>query len=101
MEKPQQLPPEFSDRHDVVQTVCLWRNRTCYRIEIIKRVGKPDGPAYAALLWLEQEQGTRRILVRDVGFPWTHCETGEAALEQALEALAAKVRYVSVGEAEN
>ena len=97
MEKPQ-LPPEFSDRHDVVQTVCLWRNGTCYRIEIIRRFGKPEEHAYVALLWLEEEHGGQRRLVRDVSFPWTHSERAEDALAQALESLAAKLRYSKTGE---
>ncbi|MBZ5593224.1 MAG: hypothetical protein LAP39_13365 [Acidobacteriia bacterium] len=100
MEKPQPLPPEFSDRHDVVKTICLWRSRICYRIEILKRFGKPEESAYVALLWVEQEQGGQRRLVRDVSFPWTHHESAEAALEQALESLTAKLRYASVGESE-
>jgi hypothetical protein len=99
MEKPQQLNPEFSDRHDLVQTVCLWRSRTCYRIEIMRRSSKPE--AYVALLWVEEEQqGGHRTLVRDVSFPWTHHESAGSALEQALESLAAKLRYASVGETE-
>lgn len=99
MEKPQQLHPEFSDRHDLFQTVCLWRGRTCYRIEIMRRSGKPD--AYVALLWVEEEQqGGQRTLVRDVSFPWTHHESAETALQQALESLAAKLKYASVGETE-
>jgi hypothetical protein len=99
MEKPQQLNPEFSDRHELVQTVCLWRGRICYRIEIMGRSGKPE--AYVALLWVEEEQqGGHRTLVRDVSFPWTHHESAEAALEQALESLVAKLRYASVGETE-
>lgn len=98
MEKPQQLPPEFSDRHDVVQTICLWRNGTCYRIEIIRRFGNPEEHAYVALLWLEEEQGGQRRLVRDVSFPWTHSESAETALAQALVSLAAKLRYASTGE---
>ena len=100
MEKAQQLPPEFSDRHDVVHTICVWRNRVCYRIEILRRFGKPEENAYVALLWVEEEQGGNRRLVRDVSFPWTHHDCSEAALDQALESLAAKVRYASVGETE-
>ena len=100
MEKSQQLPPEFSDRHDVVKTICLWRNRICYRVEILRRFGKQEENAYVALLWVEQEQGGQRRLVRDVSFPWTHHESADAALEQALESLTAKLRYASVGETE-
>jgi len=97
MEKP--LQAEFSERHDLVQTVCLWRSRTCYRIEIMRRSGKPE--AYVALLWVEEEQpGGQRRLVRDVSFPWTHHESAETALEQALESLVAKLKYASVGETE-
>ena len=93
------MEPEFSDRQDLVQTVCLWRSRTCYRIEIMRRAGKPE--AYVALLWVEEEQqGGHRTLVRDVSFPWTHHESAEAALEQGLESLTAKLRYASVGETE-
>ena len=99
MEKPQQLHPEFSDRHDLVQTVCVWRGRTCYRVEIIRRLGESEG--YVALLWVEEEQpGGHRTLVRDVSFPWTHHESAETALNQALESLVAKLRYASVGETE-
>lgn len=100
MEKPQQSVPEFSDRHDVVKTICVWRNRICYRIEVLRRFGKPEDNAYVALLWVEQEQGGQRRLVRDVSFPWTHHESAESALEQALESLTAKLRYGTVGETE-
>jgi hypothetical protein len=100
MEKPQQVPPEFSDRHDVVQTICLWRSRTCYRLEILRRFGKSEENAYVAMLWVEEEQGGNRRLVRDVSFPWTHHDSAEAAVEQALESLTAKLRYASVGETE-
>lgn len=91
---------EFSDRHDVVRTVCVWRDRNCYRIEIIQRHAKPEEGAYAALLWIEEEQAGRRVLVRDVSFPWVHHESAEAALERALESLAAKLKYASDGETE-
>jgi len=77
----------------------MWRSRTCYRIEILRRFGKSEN-AYVALLWVEEEQGGNRRLVRDVSFPWTHHPSAEAAVEQALESLAAKLRYSSVGETE-
>lgn len=100
MSGPQQGNPEFSDRHEVVKTVCVWRDGTCYRIEIIRRLGKAEQGAYAALLWLEEEQAGRRVLVRDVTFPWVHYESTDSALDHAMEALAAKLRYGSAGEAE-
>jgi hypothetical protein len=98
MDNPQQRASEFSDRHDVVQTVCVWRNGTCYRIEIIRRAGKQEEGAYAALLWLEEEQAGRRVLVRDVSFPWVHHESAESALDHALGSLEAKLKYASTGE---
>jgi hypothetical protein len=100
MDKPQPRIPEFSDRHDVVKTICVWRNGTCYRIEVIQRFGKPDGQAYAALLWVEEEQAGRRVLVRDVSFPWVHHESAESALDHALESLALRLGYASTGETE-
>jgi hypothetical protein len=100
MTGPQQGNPEFSDRHELVKTVCVWRDGACYRIEIIRRLGKPEQGAYAALLWLEEEQAGRRVLVRDVKFPWVHYESADAALDHAMEALAAKLRYGSAGETE-
>jgi hypothetical protein len=90
----------FSDRHDVVQTVCVWNDGTCYRIEIIKRSERPEEHAYTTLLWVEEDQGGRRILVRDVTFPWVHRESAESALDHALESLAAKLKYASAGDTE-
>jgi hypothetical protein len=29
------------DRHDVVKVVCLWRNGTCHRIEVVGYTVKP------------------------------------------------------------
>ena len=100
MENPQTPEFPFADRHDVVRTVCVWKNGACYRIEIIQRFGKPDGQAYAALLWAEEEQAGRRVLVRDISFPWVHHESAESALNHALASLAAKFKYASVGETE-
>ena len=82
----------FSDRHDVVKTVCVWKDHACYRIEVIERAGKSKEHSYSTLLWVEQEHGPgRRILVRDVTFPWVHHESVQSALDQALESLAAKL----------
>jgi len=65
----------------------------------MRRCGKPE--AYVALLWVEEEQqGGQRTLARDVSFPWTHHDSAETALEQALESLVAKLKYASVGETE-
>ena len=100
MDKPQSSERPFADRHDVIQTVCVWKNGTCFRIEIIKRCEKPEELSYAALLWVEEEHGGKRMLVHDITFPWVHHESPEAALEHAFEALAAKIRYVSAGESE-
>ena len=101
MDKDQPVPGPLADRHDLVRTVCVWRNGTCYRIEIIRRCGDSDGQSsYAALLWAEEEQAGKRILVRDVGFPWTHHQSAEAALEIALDSLSARLRYSSTGEVE-
>jgi hypothetical protein len=45
----QQSDLPFSDRHDVVMVVCLWRNGTCHRIEVVRRVVKPgEHERYAA-----------------------------------------------------
>jgi hypothetical protein len=99
MKNPRQSESPFSDRHEVVKTVCVWRERTCYRIEIIRRISKEA--AYAALLWTEEEQGGRRVLVRDVSFSWVHHETAESAMSHAMEALAAKLQYASSGESED
>ena len=98
MKTSQESNPPFADRHDVVKTVCVWRDRTCYRIEIIKRLGRPEEPVYASLLWTEEEQGGRRILARDLTFPWVHHESAESALDHALESLAARLNYASAGE---
>ncbi len=86
MKSAPQSDSPFSDRHDVVKTVCLWRNRTCYRIEIVERVVNPGEPVtYTALLWLEQEHGPgHRVLVRDVTFPWVHHDSADSALEHAI-----------------
>jgi hypothetical protein len=91
---------EFSDRHEVVKTVCVWRDGACYRIEIIKRLGTPGELAYAALLWTEEEHEGRKVLVRDVAFPWVHHESAASALERALESLASRLKYASAGETE-
>jgi hypothetical protein len=98
MKNPEQSESPFSDRHEVVKTVCVWRDRTCYRIEIIKRISKEA--AYAALLWIEEEQGGRRVLVRDVSFTWVHHETPESAMDHAMESLTAKLTYAASGESE-
>lgn len=87
-----QTDSPFSDRHDSVKTVYVWRERTCYRIEVVRRAGISEETAYAALLWIEQEHGAgHRMLVRDVTFPWVHHESAETALDQALESLAARL----------
>jgi len=92
----------FSDRHDVVKTVCLWRNGTCYRIEIIERASNRGEPVtYTALLWLEQEQAAgRRVLVRDIAFPWVHHESAGSALEHAIGFLEARLKPAAGLEAE-
>ncbi len=82
----------FSDWHDVVRTVCFWRNGTCYRIEIIKRLEKQEEAVYAALVWVEEEHAAGRILVKDVTFPWVHRDSADAALDQALRFLAEKLQ---------
>ncbi len=91
---------EFSDRHEVVKTVCVWRDGTCYRIEIIKRLGTTEKCAFVALLWTEEKRDGTRALVRDVTFPWVHHVSAESALDCALESLAAKLRYPSTGDKE-
>jgi hypothetical protein len=90
----------FSDRHDVVRTVLVWRNKGCYRIEIIQRCAKPEEHAFAALLWTEEEHGGRRVLVRDITFPWVHRETAEAALDWALDHLATRLQPAASAENE-
>jgi hypothetical protein len=99
-EAPREAAAEFSDRHEVVRTVCVWRNGACYRIEIIKRLGPPDACAYVALLWTEEEHQGKRALVRDVAFPWVHHDNAESAFELALESLAARLTYPSTGDTE-
>ena len=102
MDTPQPNAFPFSDRHDVVKTVCLWRNGTCYRIEIISRIRRADeGAGYAALLWIEEEHGAvHRVLVRDVTFPWVHHESAESALDHAISFLEAKLEPAGPGESE-
>jgi hypothetical protein len=40
---------------------------------------------YTALLWMEKEHGAgRRVLVRDITFPWVHHESADSALEHAI-----------------
>ncbi len=92
----------FSDRHDVVKTVCLWRNGTSYRIEIIERIANlGERVTYTALLWMEQEQGVgHRVLVRDITFPWVHHESADAALGEAIGYLEARLRPPTGLEAE-
>ena len=88
------IETEFSDRHEVLRTVCVWRDGACYRIEIIKRLGPPGTCAYAALLWTEEEHAGKRALVRDVTFPWVHHDTADSALESALDALTSIQRTI-------
>lgn len=93
MKSAQESGSPFSDRHDVVKTVCLWRNGTCHRIEIIARAASHgERVTYTALLWLEEEQGAgRRVLVRDITFPWVHHESADSALEHAIGTLEARL----------
>ena len=92
----------FSDRHDVVRTVCLWRNGTCHRIEIVERAANPgERASYAALLWMEKEHGAgHRVLVRDITFPWVHHESADSALEHAIGFLAERLKPATGLEAE-
>ena len=87
----------------MVKTVCLWRNGACHRIEIAERAANPgEQVAYTALLWMEQEQGPgRRVLVRDVTFPWVHHASPESALEHAVGILEARLKPASGLEAED
>jgi hypothetical protein len=89
----QQSGSALLDRHDVVNAVYLWRNGTGHRIDVLRRAVKPGEPtSYVALLWAEEEHGAgRRILVRDVTFPWVHHESAESALEHVIGFLQAKV----------
>ncbi|HLJ47342.1 MAG TPA: hypothetical protein VKU01_15100 [Bryobacteraceae bacterium] len=101
MEKTLESPSPFSDRHEVVKTVCVWSDDgAIHRIEIISRTGKPASPGYAALVWSEEERDGRRYLVRDVTFPWVHHADAEETLERALETLASRLKYKSVGDSE-
>jgi hypothetical protein len=102
MKNAQRNDSPFSDRHDVVKTVCLWRNGSCYRIEIVERAAKPgERVTYTALLWTEEEQGAgRRVLVRDITFPWVHHESADSALEHTIEFLETRLNPVSGREAE-
>ncbi len=101
MEKTPENSWPFSDRHEVVKTVCVWSDDgACHRIEIIKRTGKPETTAYAALVWSEEEREGRRYLVRDVSFPWVHHGDAEEALERTIATLAGRLRYKSVGDSE-
>lgn len=88
----------FSDRHDVVKTVCLWQNGTCHRIEIVERAARRgERVTYTALLWMEEEEGAgRRALVRDITFPWVHHESADSALEHAIGTLEARLNRVTV-----
>jgi hypothetical protein len=38
MQHAQQSDSPFSDRHNVVKVVCLWRNGTCHRVEVVGRI---------------------------------------------------------------
>ena len=101
MEKTPESSSPFSDRHEVVKTVCIWGdNGACHRIEIIKRTEKPESPAFAALVWSEEEREGKRYLVRDVTFPWVHHGDADEALERSIETLAGRLNYKSVGETE-
>jgi hypothetical protein len=102
MKSAQQSDSPFSDRHDVVKTVYLWRNGTCHRIEIVERATNPgERVTYTALLWLEEEHGAgRRLLVRDIAFPWVHHESADSALEHAIGYLEARLRPARNSEAE-
>jgi len=94
MKSTPQSDSPFSDRHDVVKTVCLWRNGTCHRIEIIERAARPGEQATCtALLWMEKEEGAgHRVLVRDTTFPWVHHESVASALEHAIGFLEARLK---------
>ena len=96
MKHAQQSDSPFSDRHDVVKVVCLWRNGTCRCIEVVGRTVKPvEHESYAALLWIEEEHGAgRRIIVRDVTFPRVHHESAELALDYAIAFPEAKLKLV-------
>ncbi len=86
----------------MVKVVCLWRNGACHRIEIVERAANPGDPVtYAALLWMEQEHGPgRRVLVRDVTFPWVHHGSADSALEHAIGFLEARWKPPAGLEAE-
>jgi hypothetical protein len=94
MKSAPQSDSPFSDRHDVVKTVCLWRNGTCHRIEIVERAAKPgERVTYTALLWMEKEHGaSHRVLVRDITFPWVHHESADSAMEHAIGFLEARLK---------
>ena len=103
MKSAQQSDFPFSDRHDVVKTVCLWRNGTCHRIEIVGRAAnRGERVTYTALLWMEEEHGAgRRVLVRDITFPWVHHESADSALEHAIGFLEARLKRVTGLESED